>query len=114
VRRVSDLGYRGFIEEELPRHELVGEQARGQLLYYPTVTREPFRNQGRLTTLIEDGKLGADLGLPDLDPAHDRVMICGGPGMLRDLVAILERRGFAEGNSDGRGQYVIERAFVEK
>ena len=114
VRRVSDLGYRGYIEDELPRHQLVGEQARAQLLYYPTVTREPFRNQGRLTRLIEDGQLGADLGLPELDPAHDRVMICGGPGMLRDLVAILERRGFEEGNSDGLGQYVIERAFVQK
>ena len=114
VRRENDLGYRGYIEDELPRHELVGEQARAQLLYYPTVTREPFRNQGRLTTLIEDGKLAADLGLPSLNPAHDRVMICGGPGMLRDLVAILERRGFDEGNSDARGHYVIERAFVEK
>jgi len=64
--------------------------------------------------LIEDGKLAADLGLPALDPAHDRVMICGGPGMLRDLVAILERRGFQEGNSDARGHYLIERAFVQK
>jgi len=114
VRRESDLGYRGYIEDQLPRHELVGEQARAQLLYYPTVTREPFRNQGRLTTLIEDGKLAADLGLPALDLAHDRVMICGSPGMLHDLVAILERRGFEEGNSDARGHYVIERAFVEK
>jgi ferredoxin--NADP+ reductase len=114
VRRVSDLGYRRYIEEELPRHELVGEQARAQLLYYPTVTREPFRNQGRLTTLLESGKLAADLGLPALDPAHDRVMICGGPGVLTDLVTILERRGFEEGSSDRRGHYVIERAFVEK
>ena len=114
VRRVSDLGYRGFIEDELPRHELVGAEVRAQLLYYPTVTREPFRNQGRLTTLIESDKMTADLGLPALDPADDRVMICGGPGMLRDLVAILEARGFTEGSSDGRGQYVIERAFVEK
>src|SRR5918911_5630401 len=47
VRRVSDLGYREFIEKELPEHELVGEQARAQLRYYPTVTREPFPNQGR-------------------------------------------------------------------
>jgi len=114
VRRVSDLGYRGYIEDELPRHELVGEQARAQLLYYPTVTREPFRNQGRLTTLIEDGKLTVDLGLPSLDPAQDRVMICGGPAMLRDLVAVLEARGFEEGSGEGRGGYVIERAFVEK
>jgi len=114
VRLVSDLGYRRLIEEELPNHELVGEQARAQLRYYPTVTRESFRNQGRLTTLIDDDKLGADLGLPAIDPAQDRVMICGGPSMLRDLVTILERRGFEEGSSDGGGHYVIERAFVKK
>jgi ferredoxin--NADP+ reductase len=114
VRRISDLGYRDVIENELPRHELVGEQAQKQLLYYPTVTREPFRNQGRLTTLIENGKLFADLGLPPLDPAHDRVMICGSPSMLNDLVTLLEDRGFTEGSSDGQGEYVIERAFVQK
>jgi ferredoxin--NADP+ reductase len=114
VRRVSDLGYRRTIEEELPQHELVGEQVRRQLLYYPTVTREPFRNQGRLTTLVHTGKLAADLGLPDLDPEHDRVMICGSPGLLADFIAILRARGFEEGSSDASGHYVIERAFVEK
>jgi len=114
VRLVSDLGYRDFIEREITKHELVGEQAQSQLLYYPTVTRERFRNQGRLTTLLDSGKLPADLGLPPFDPADDRVMICGGPSLLADLVTILERRGFEEGSSDGRGHYVIERAFVEK
>ena len=114
VRLVSDLGYRDFIEREITQHELVGEQAQSQLHYYPTVTREPFRNQGRLTTLLETGKLPADLGLPAFDPVHDRVMICGGPSLLADLVTVLESRGFEEGSSDGRGHYVIERAFVEK
>jgi ferredoxin--NADP+ reductase len=55
-----------------------------------------------------------DLGLPGLDPAHDRVMICGSPAMLADLVKLLESRGFGEGNTDHQGEYVIERAFVEK
>jgi len=114
VRLVSDLGYREYIERELAKHELVGEHAQRQLLYYPTVTRERFRNQGRLTTLLETGKLPADLGLPRFDPAHDRVMICGGPSLLADLVTILENRGFEEGSSEDRGHYVIERAFVEK
>jgi ferredoxin--NADP+ reductase len=114
VRLVSDLGYRDYIEREIAAHELVGEQAQRQLLYYPTVTREPFRNQGRLTTLLETGKLPAELGLPAFDPAQDRVMICGGPSLLADLVTILESQGFEEGSSDGRGHYVIERAFVEK
>lgn len=114
VRHVSDLGYRGYIEDELPQHELVGDLVREQLLYYPTVTREPFRNQGRITALVESGKMFSDLGLPNLDPAHDRVMICGSPTMLKDLVTLLEGRGFVEGNSDHQGSYVIERAFVEK
>lgn len=114
VRLISDLGYREYIERELGQHELVGEQAQRQLIYYPTVTRERFRNQGRLTTLLDSGKLCADIDLPPLDPAHDRVMICGGPSLLGDLVRILDRRGFQEGGSETRGQYVIERAFVEK
>lgn len=114
VRTISDLGYRDYIERELPEHELVGEQVRNQLLYYPTVTREPFRNQGRITDLLASGKLASDLGLPPLNAADDRVMICGSPSMLKDLVTLLEARGFTEGSSDGAGEYVIERAFVEK
>jgi ferredoxin/flavodoxin---NADP+ reductase len=114
VRFVRELGYRRYLEEELGQHELVGEHAARQLLYYPTVTREPFRNQGRITTLLETGKLTADLGLPALDGAEDRVMICGSPAMLDDCVKLLEARGFEEGSSDGRGHYVIERAFVQK
>ena len=114
VRHVSDLGYRQYIEKELPEHELVGEQVKEQLLYYPTVTREVFRHQGRVTTLLESGKLPSDLGLPPLSAEHDRVMICGSPSMLKDTVAILKARGFEEGNSDQQGHYVIERAFVEK
>jgi ferredoxin--NADP+ reductase len=114
VRHVSDLGYQRYIEEELPRHELVGEQVQQQLLYYPTVTREPFRNQGRVTDLLASRKLCSDVGLPPLDPASDRVMICGSPAMLRDTVALLENLGFDEGNSGEPGAYVIERAFVEK
>jgi ferredoxin/flavodoxin---NADP+ reductase len=114
VRHVADLGYRDYIENELPNHELVGDDVRQKLLYYPTVTREAFRNRGRITDLLASNKLPADLGLPALDPAHDRVMICGSPAMLADSVALLEARGFEEGSSDGKGHYVIERAFVQK
>jgi ferredoxin/flavodoxin---NADP+ reductase len=114
VRRESDLAYRSLIEEELPRHELVGDQVRQQLLYYPTVTREPYRNQGRLSDLVLDDKLSSDLSLPAIDAEHDRFMLCGSPVMLKDLVGILETKGFDEANSDRRGSYVIERAFVEK
>lgn len=114
VRQVAELAYHDYLTQELPQHEFLGELVSAKLLYYPTVTREPYRNTGRVTDLIESGKLFADLDLPALDPAHDRVMICGSPGMLRDLKAMLEQRGFEEGNTSVPGDFVIERAFVEQ
>ncbi|KAF7599003.1 MAG: ferredoxin--NADP(+) reductase [Candidatus Dactylopiibacterium carminicum] len=115
VRHVSELAYTQIIQEELPNHEFLGEYVREKLLYYPTVTREPFRNQGRLTTLLDNGKLCADLGIPQIDGAHDRAMICGSSAMLKDLSDLLDARGFkVSPNIGAPGDYVIERAFVEK
>ncbi|HET8764281.1 MAG TPA: ferredoxin--NADP reductase, partial [Rhodanobacter sp.] len=115
VRRVADLAYADYLEHELPQHEYLGELVREKLLYYPTVTREPFRHHGRITDAIVDGSLAAATGLPPLDPAHDRVMLCGSPGMLEDLSALLDGRGFrASPRTREPGDYVIERAFVEK
>ncbi|NSL53952.1 ferredoxin--NADP reductase [Uliginosibacterium aquaticum] len=115
VRSVSELAYAEMIERELPEHEFLGDYVRDKLLYYPTVTREPFRNQGRLTRLIESGQLCSDLGLPPLDAAHDRAMLCGSPAMLQDLAEMLDARGFKVSPHIGAaGDYVIERAFVEK
>ena len=115
VRIGSELAYAKFIESELPHHDYLGEQVRQKLIYYPTVTREPFRNQGRLTTLIENGKLTSDIGLPPLNPTDDRAMICGGPAMLKDLRVVLDAQGLEISKGIGQaGHYVIERAFVEK
>ncbi|WP_435105471.1 ferredoxin--NADP reductase [Arhodomonas sp. AD133] len=115
VRQVSDLAYYDYLTEELPNHELLGEIVAEQLLYYPTVTREPFRNQGRLTDLVVSGKLQADLGLPPLDPEHDRAMLCGSPFMLDEFRTILDERGFKAAKHIGDvGDYVFERAFVER
>ncbi|MCZ8260369.1 MAG: ferredoxin--NADP reductase [Beijerinckiaceae bacterium] len=114
VREVAELAYAEQIERELPNHELLGEQIAGQLVYYPTVTREPFRNRGRITDLVETGRIFSDIGLPAWDPAKDRAMLCGSPQMLADMVALLEKSGFSEGNSSRPGSYVIEKAFVEK
>jgi ferredoxin--NADP+ reductase len=113
VRVKQELGYSDYIQNELPKNELVGEEVQKKLLYYPTVTREQFHNQGRITHLLENGKLAADLSLPALTPAHDRVMICGSTDMLKDTVQILEHRGFREGSNREPFHYVIERAFAE-
>ena len=114
TREVKELAYNDYIQDELPKHEFLGEILGGKLLYYPTVTREDYRHTGRVTTLLENGQLAADLGLPPLNPAEDRVMICGSPEMLRDLKQMMEAKGFNEGNTTKPGDYVIERAFVEQ
>ena len=114
VRQVNELAYHDYITQDLPAHEFLGEMVTAQLLYYPTVTREPYRNMGRVTDLLESGKLTSDMNLPALNPAEDRVMICGSPGMLKDLKQMLETRGFSEGNTSRPGDFVIERAFAEQ
>ena len=114
VRWANELAYGEFLSEQLPKDELIGEMAAQQLVYYPTVTREPFRNQGRISLALESGKLHKDLGLPALDKANDRFMMCGSPAMLADLRTLLEARGFEEGNTGEPGDFVIEKAFVEK
>jgi ferredoxin/flavodoxin---NADP+ reductase len=114
VRQVSELAYRDYLTRVLPEHEFLGELVRNQMLYYPTVTREAFENQGRITTLLNNGQLQTDLSLPPLNPAEDRIMICGSPGLLKDLKQILDMRGFKEGNTTTPGDFVIERAFVEQ
>jgi len=115
VRFTSELAYGDFIQNVLPGNEFFGDLVRERLIYYPAVTREPFRNQGRITALVESGKLFADIGLPPLNPATDRAMICGSPAMLKDVSALLDARGFVISPGVGQtGDYVIERAFVEK
>jgi ferredoxin--NADP+ reductase len=114
VRTKDELAYHDLVTEHLPAHEFLGDMISSKLRYYPTVTREAYKNMGRVTNLMESGKLFSDLGLPALDPEHDRVMICGSPGMLRDLKHMLEQRGFKEGNTSTPGAFVIERAFAEQ
>jgi ferredoxin--NADP+ reductase len=114
VRNAVDLAYRDLFEKDLIEHELFGELAREQLLYYPTVTREPFKYAGRITDRIVTGDIFRDLGLKieAFDPAEDRIMICGAMAMIKDVAAILEGQGLVEGSNSEPGDFVLERAFV--
>jgi ferredoxin--NADP+ reductase len=114
-------GVRYSKESSVVRHQIaklggdeyLGPLVCGKLLYYPTVTRERHANRGRLTTLIESGRLFRDLDLPPLDPSQDRIMVCGSPAMLADTRYILDARGFEISPRIGEpGDYLIERAFV--
>jgi len=114
VRTVNELAYADFIENELPNNEFFGEEVKNKLIYYPTVTREDFRNQGRLTDLIKSGKLFTDIGLPPINPKEDRAMICGSAAMLKDTEELLDSLGLEVSPRIGQpGDYVIEHAFVE-
>jgi len=113
-RKVSELAYGEAILKKLAADEFLGDLVATQLTYFPTVTREPFRNRGRITDLIASGKLAEEIGLPPIGPAEDRLMLCGSPQMIADTRALLEERGFSEGNHSEPGHYVVEKAFVER
>jgi len=112
-RFIADLAYADDIAR-LPQDEFIGDEIRHKLIYYPAVTREPFRHQGRITKLLGSGQLAADAGLAPFSPAEDRVMVCGSPAFLSDITALLKERGFVEGSSSAPGSFVIEKAFVER
>jgi ferredoxin/flavodoxin---NADP+ reductase len=112
-RWAAELAYGDWLANVLPSDELVGQNVREQLTYYPTVTREPFRHNGRISLLMTTGKLFEDVGLSPMDARSDRFMLCGSPNMLADLRTILRDRGFVEGNHGVPGDYVIEKAFAE-
>ena len=113
VREVADLNYAEFLGHDLPNDPDLGELIAPKLIYYPTVTREPFKTRGRITDLIESGQLFRDIGLPPLDRANDRLMLCGGPSVLADLKTLLLARDYEEGSVANPGDFVLERAFVE-
>jgi ferredoxin/flavodoxin---NADP+ reductase len=113
-RNVADLAYSGFIETVLPNDEFIGADVRMKLIYYPTVTREAFRNRGRITDLIATHRLPTDIGLEPIASERDRVMLCGSPQMVEDMRDLLGARGFLEGSHGGPGHFVVEKAFVER
>ncbi len=113
-RTVDELAYRDYITHSLPEHELLGEEVAAKLVYYPTVTRETFDIAGRVTDRFRSGALHADLGLPPVDHELDRAMICGSSAMLAESEAMLQGLGFVEGHNAKPGEYVIEKAFVDK
>src|ERR1700687_2701138 len=113
-RQVSELAYGEELVAKLRDDELFGPLLAEKLVYYPTVTREPFRNRGRITDLITSEQLFNDIDQPPLDIETDRIMMCGSPGMLEELRQMFEARGFLEGSNSQPGHFVIEKAFVER
>jgi len=113
-RYINELTYQQLITKELQNNEYFGDSVRRKLVYYPAVTRELYKNYGRITELMKSGKLLKDIGLPPFRVEDDRFMLCGGPSMLKSLSEILDDMGFKATRKSDFHEYVIERAFVEK
>jgi ferredoxin/flavodoxin---NADP+ reductase len=111
-REVAELDYGRQLVQSLADDPLIGEMVAGKLLYYPTTTREPFAQMGRVTDNLASGKVFADLGLPQMSPAEDRAMVCGSLAFNHDVKAILEGFGLVEGANSDPQHFVIEKAFV--
>lgn len=113
-RQLADLQFSNEVIDSVLQHEYLGEIAAGKLIYYPTITREAFVHNGRIPDLIVSGRIFTDTALPPLEKKQDRIMICGNPAMLSSLKKLIEDSGFEEGSNSIPGDFVIEKAFVEK
>ncbi|MCT8999323.1 ferredoxin--NADP reductase [Chelativorans intermedius] len=111
-REVAELKYGEELIAATREDPLIGEFTAGRLHYFASTTREPSAHMGRITALIENGALFRALGTPPLDPASDRVMICGSMDMLKDVRALVEKAGLKEGSNAAPADFVVERAFV--
>ncbi len=111
-RTVAELAYGFDLVAQISGDEILAEMVGDRLTHIATTTREPSPMTGRMTDWIRDGRLTETTGAP-LDPATDRVMICGSMAMLQDHKALCEGLGFVEGSNSEPGQFVIEKAFVD-
>ena len=111
-REVAELEYGRQLVESLKDDPLIGEMVGDKLKYYPTTTRESFHHMGRVTDNLVSGKVFADLGIPAMNPAEDRAMVCGSLAFNVDVKAILESFGLVEGANSDPKQFVVEKAFV--
>lgn len=111
-REKGELTYGQRLVDDLINDPLVGEMVDGKLKHITSLTREDYPLKGRITTLIETGKLFDVSGTPPLNPEHDRVMICGSIDMINDTKALVETFGLTEGSNSKPAEFVVEKSFV--
>ena len=111
-RTVAELRFAKEMVDAAFDDPLLGEFIEGRLTLFTSATRQPYPRRGRITDLLRSGAFFRTLGIPPLDPVHDRAMICGSMPMLRDTRAILEEAGLREASCKRPASYVVERAFT--
>ena len=113
VRTSKELAYKDLLTN-LNNDEIYSEVTKNNFIYFNTVTREKWDNEGRITDWIKENTLWKKVGVESFKPEIDRVMICGSEEMTFDLKKIFEKLGSKEGSTKVQGGFVIEKAFAEK
>jgi len=111
-RDVAELKYGEELIAATREDPLIGELTEGRLKHFASTTREASPEMGRITTLIENGRLFEALGTEPLNREVDRVMICGSMAMIKDVKELVEKAGLKEGSNSEPADFVVERAFV--
>ena len=113
VRTSKELAYKDLLTN-LNNDEIYSEVTRNNFIYFNTVTREKWDNEGRITDWIKKNALWKKVGVESFKPEIDRVMICGSEEITFDLKQMFEKLGSKEGSTKVQGGFVIEKAFAEK
>lgn len=111
---VSNPAQLAYLEELTSFNKDWNLITKGKFIYFNTVTQFKWSNTGRITEWIKNGKLHPTLGCEPIDSDLDRAMICGSLGLNQDLMGYFKSIGMKEGNTSIPGEFVVEKAFVEK
>ena len=103
VRNREELAYKHELTRKFVGTELF-DLMHNTLEYVPIVTGE---GGDRITTQLESGSLAVNTD-------SDKIMICGNMTFNEDVMAWCESKDMREGTLRTPGDYVFERAFVEK
>lgn len=113
VQYENELAYKDELETF---NEDWKEVTLGRFTYFNTLTQQEWKNKGRITEWIKNGHLYIitnNISQP-FEPKKDRFMVCGSQGLNKDLIEHFESLGMEEGNTSIPGQFVIEKAFVQR
>lgn len=107
VRHNQDLRYQELFSELSKRYP-----GRFQLIAFvsretPSAHLMPFAIHGHITESLQNGALETLLDM-DFSPLTTQFMLCGNPGMVKDVVSVLHQRGFADNKPALSGQLTYE------
>lgn len=102
IRTAEERTYTGVIARYQKAHP-------EQFTSLASITRENVAGtlHQRITDAIANGSLEQAAGI-NFDVEHDRFMLCGNPGMIKDCVRVLADKGFKRHRRREPGQIVME------